>query len=250
MWNNLSMSQRAEVIAMAVKSGLRDINDIKDFYNNSIQTSISNNKYRTGGPIKNMPKRGTKVNTDQCAKWANGFLREHGDIIYGDAWNPRNVDELYNGYEGLEKPAVYSREAVEAYNHAASENVLKNFDSKTLDKNKSYSVNMYYNGSPSLEEAYNNGRGVTGTHTGVLWNDNGQWKVSHNVHGTIHEEPFFYLQSGKRPYGVTTIYEPREGTILNKIKGFFGFDEGGYLNSEDNYYLPYITINPQKNRER
>ena len=43
MWNDLTMSERADVIKMAVKAGLRDMKSIRDFYDNSL-------KYAEGGP--------------------------------------------------------------------------------------------------------------------------------------------------------------------------------------------------------
>jgi len=79
------------------------------------------------------------------------------------------------------------------YNNEASNNFYKNFDSKTLDKDSAYIVNMYYQGSPAQERAYNEGRDkMTGTHTGyVTWNpDTNRWEVTHNIHGTIHVDPF------------------------------------------------------------
>ena len=53
MWNDLTMSERAGVIKMAVKAGLRDMKSIRDFYDNSL-------KYADGGSIHISPsKRGT-----------------------------------------------------------------------------------------------------------------------------------------------------------------------------------------------
>lgn len=43
MWNDLTMSERADVIKMAVKAGLRDMKSIKKFYDDSL-------KYADGGP--------------------------------------------------------------------------------------------------------------------------------------------------------------------------------------------------------
>jgi hypothetical protein len=115
-------------------------------------------------------------------------LRDNGYITYGNAWNLKNVDVLYNGYKGMKKPAEYDRKAIERYNHAAADSVYKNFDSTTLDKSKPYSVNMFYNGSPAQEKAYEQGDNVTGTHTGLLTFNPSQnkWYVTHNIHGTIH----------------------------------------------------------------
>ena len=44
MWNNLTMSERAGVIKMAVKAGLRDMQSIRKFYDDSL-------KYAEGGPL-------------------------------------------------------------------------------------------------------------------------------------------------------------------------------------------------------
>jgi hypothetical protein len=77
------------------------------------------------------------------------LLRDNGYLVNGNAWNLGNVDMLFNGYNGLTKPEVYDSTAVTNYNHAATDNVFKNFDSKTLDTSKPYVVNMYYNNSPA-----------------------------------------------------------------------------------------------------
>lgn len=173
-------------------------------------------------------KAGDKVNTTQCAAWSNGWLRDNGYAIHGNAWNLKNVNVLYNGYSNMKKPSQYNRQEIEQYNHSAADSVYKNFDSKILDKSKAYAVNMFYNGSPAQEEAYKHGDNVTGTHTGALvFNPStNRWYVTHNIHGTIHQEPFVQLQSGKGKYGVTAVYQPREGGIINRIKGFFGFKNG------------------------
>ena len=184
-------------------------------------------------------KAGDKVNTTQCAAWSNGWLRENGYLTHGNAWNLKNVDVLYNGYSNMKKPSKYDLKAIQQYNHAAADSVYKNFDSSTLDKSKPYAVNMFYNGSPAQEEAYRNGDHVTGTHTGALvFNPSkNRWYVTHNIHGTIHQEPFVQLQSGKGKYGVTAIYQPRENTFVNKVKGLFGFKDGkdGYGTWLDQY---------------
>ena len=106
----------------------------------------------------------------------------------GNAWALNHVDPIFNGYEGLDRPETYDSRLVADYNHAATNNVFNNFDSKTLDPEKPYVVNMYYNNSPSQETAYNEGKGVTGTHTGVLTYDpdTKKWWVTHNIHGNIH----------------------------------------------------------------
>lgn len=223
-WDNLTMSQKSELIGMAVRHGVTGLEEIRNIYEEG------GNLYQKGGGLKGGKKAGDKAGTDQCAAWSNGLLRDNGYLISGNAWGLNGVDMLYNGFEGLDKPSSYDRNMVEAHNHRAAENVYHNFDSNTLDKSRPYVVNMYYNGSPSLEEAYNNGKGVTGTHTGILTHDGKQWNVTHNIHDRIHEEPFIQLQNGYSKYGVTAIYEPRKATLMNRIKGFLGFPDGGFLN--------------------
>lgn len=169
------------------------------------------------------------MNTDQCAAWSNGTLRGLDYLISGNAWNLNDVDTLYNGYEGLKKPATYNREAIQKYNSAATDSVYTGFDSKSLDKSKPYVVNMFYRGSPAQELAFKEGRGVTGTHTGILSYKNGKWVVTHNIHGTIHEEPFIQLQNSKGKYGVTAIFSPRKKGFLSSVKHFFGFKYGGCI---------------------
>lgn len=197
---------------------------------NFLSYQNTDNLFPIGGPLITVNK-GDRVSTDQCAQWSNGLLRDNGYLINGNAWNLNNVDMLFNGFDGLTRPEVYDSRAVAQYNHQAADNVYKNFDSKTLDVTKPYVVNMYYNDSSSQEDAYNDGDDVTGTHTGVLTYDDKkkQWYVTHNIHGNIHQEPFISLQNGKGKYGVTAIYSPREATIWNRLKGAFGFAEGGNL---------------------
>lgn len=205
--------------------------DNKKAIRGSLNTYLDTNSYEGGGDLLGGVKKGSTVDVDQCAQWSNSLLRNNGYLINGNAWNLGNVDTLFNGFEELEKPKAYDRRIVEDYNHAAANNVYRNFDSKTLDTSRPYAVNMYYNDSPAQEEAFNNGKGVTGTHTGILTYDepSKQWLVTHNIHGRIYQEPFISLQSGKGKYGVTAIYEPRRATLWNRAKGFFGFNNGGYL---------------------
>lgn len=193
--------------------------------------ALGGNLFPKGGPMITV-NPGDRVFTDQCALWSNSLLRDNGYLINGNAWNLGNVDLLYNGFEGLDRPENYDLPLVKQYNHSATDNVLRNFDSKTLDVNKPYVVNMFYNDSPSQEDAYNNGKGVTGTHTGLLTYDEPtqKWWVTHNIHGNIHQEPFIDLQNSKGKYGVTAIYEPRKANLWNKAKGLLGFADGGQMN--------------------
>ena len=204
----------------------RNQGEITPVTGNALSRAIDNYTGELKYDLANGRVPGGKYTLPAAVLGATGAagLATAGDMAY-------TAGMTLNGFTGLEKPAVYDRKAVEAYNHMASDNVYKNFDSKTLDKAQPYVVNMYYNNSPALEDAYNNGKGVTGTHTGILTydNDKQKWVVTHNIHGKIHQENFVPLQNGKGKYGVTAIYQPREDNLVNRVRGFFGFANGGRL---------------------
>lgn len=168
-------------------------------------------------------KCGDKVNTKECAKFKNADLWRRGYNTSGDAWNPKNTNLIYSGYEGLTKPDSYIKEEVVEYNNKASDNFFRDFDSKTLDTTREYDVNMYYIDSPYQEQAYHEGKGVTGTHTGTVKYKEGvdgkpgQWEIIHNVNGRIHVDPFTKTQGRGREWGVTAIYEPEYATPINKF---------------------------------
>lgn len=173
---------------------------------------------QAGGGLQGGNKHGDVIDIDQCAEWMNNLLRDNGYEISGNAWNLNDTTTVFNGFENLEKPAAFDTKAVAAYNREASKNVLKNFDSKTLDTSKPYIVNMYYTDSPAQKQAYDSGENVTGTHAGVLTFEDGKWVVTHNIHGKIYQDDFLKLQGGKGKYGVTAIYSPRKSTLTDGIK--------------------------------
>jgi hypothetical protein len=72
---------------------------------------------------------------------------------------------------------------------------------------------------------------MTGTHTGyVKWNpDKNIWEVTHNIHGTIHVDPFTKIQGSNGKYGITGIFTPRKDTIWNNIRSVLGLGEGGTI---------------------
>ena len=172
------------------------------------------------------------TDTDQCAKYRNNMLKKYGINAWGNAWQEGGTP-VFNGFvhSGVTKPKVYDRNAVQKYNEAASEAVLRQFKSQTLDPSKVYTVNMYYRRSEAQPIAFRDGENsMTGTHTGLLIYKNGDWYVNHNIHGTVHEEKFTKLQgrnTGKR-YGVTAISDP---SSAGKRKN------GGKLNLN----RPYVT---------
>ena len=172
-------------------------------------------------------KHGDDAECKDCAKWQNDKLRNEGYATYGDAWRLGKVKEIYNGYDPAKRPSNYNVDSVRAYNKDAANRFLKEFDSRDLDTTKVYIANMFYNGSDYQERAFNEGKGVAGTHTGAVhWNSSdgtrkGYWKNSHNISGKVHVEPFVQTQGGNRKWGVTAIYEPKEKDMLYKAKESF-----------------------------
>jgi len=118
---------------------------------------------------------------------------------------------VYSGYEGTTyDPNNFSNQASDLRNFKAADRLLKEFDSNTLDKNKTYMVNMFYKGSNARQQAWEEAlNGTTGTHTGNLyWNPTTKrWHVSHNIHGVVHDDDFIKIQGSKGKYGVTAIAE-------------------------------------------
>lgn len=73
MWNDLTMSERAGVIKMAVKAGLRDMKSIRDFYDNSL-------KYADGGP-----KTNNREQDKPQINWMKNWLSSRKDILRKNA---------------------------------------------------------------------------------------------------------------------------------------------------------------------
>ena len=167
-------------------------------------------------PKSNYTKSKTTVaNTPNCSQYANRALPDEYRV-YGDAWS-RDGDVVFNGYSGLE---LDSKNPMD-HHLAAQQALLKNFDSSTLDKNQTYMVNMYYRGSPYMQEAFEDvdGNGIKGTHTGNLYwdTDTNSWRVEHNIHGTIYNDDWMTLQRPGNRFGVTAIQSPRKNNIFYRI---------------------------------
>lgn len=173
-------------------------------------------------PIKLTKKGKTPLDskgkpTLQCAAYVNATLQRNGINSWGDAPQTNGqFKEVFNGYDdsGFSRRTADlgtthndSVNNIRAIHDRASNAVRKNFDSKTLDKDHYYTVNMYYRTSPHMVDFYNRGTDTPGTHVGVLYYnpDTKSWRVNHNIHGTIHDDDFISLQGGGKPYGVTAI---------------------------------------------
>lgn len=170
-------------------------------------------------------KKGENCGVDGCAKYANDSLKGHKDTkgrrlyssdnIGGHAWTRllagKDSKMIYSGYDSEDYDRTkFSNAASDARNFKAADKLLKEFDSKTLDPNKIYMVNMFYKGSPSRKQAWEEALGgTTGTHTGNLYfnKDTNKWHVSHNIHGTVYDDDFIKIQGSRGRYGVTAIAE-------------------------------------------
>lgn len=178
-------------------------------------------------PIEGLEKIGNDI-IDQCAKWANQWLRvkdpeKYDKTASGDAWN-RNTNTIYNGYEHVNRPEfLASRSYFSNYGYDAADDFAKNFDISTLDPNNIYDVNMYTaetGNYPTILENVTNNR--YGSHTGDLVNEDGVWYVYHNVHGKVYKERVEDLLGSKRHFGITGIFGFRKGGKLIP-KGQFGW---------------------------
>lgn len=223
-------------------------------------------------------KKGENCGVNGCAQYANDSLRGHVDAkkrpLYswnttgGDAWtrlSRGSAKMIYSGYDSEDYDRTkFSNAASDTRNFKAADRLLKEFDSKTLDPNKTYMVNMFYKGSPFRREAWENAEGgTTGTHTGNLYfnKDTNRWHVSHNVHGTVYDDDFLKIQGSRGRYGVTAIAEAvakdyteddrrEDYRQRNPIRGWFRdklgiWKKGGTLIPKANKGLP-ITYNVSK----
>jgi hypothetical protein len=124
-------------------------------------------------------------------------------------------------------------------------------------------VNMYFNSSPNKRKAWEGAtNGTTGTHTGNLyWNpETNSWRISHNIHGVVHDDDFIQAQGSKNRfgYGVTAIAEApmvdytrrdwdKEHPVkaaINRIYDFGMWKQGGRLipKAQPGTVLPEVTV--------
>lgn len=156
--------------------------------------------------------------TGQCAAWSNKQLRDSGyKNSYGNAWNQTGKTYV-DGYKYVNRPTEFSYPAIIKYNADAADSLKQHLDTLSLNKDKPYIANMYYNDSPYAREAFQDGTG--GSHVGLLKYDkcSKTWFVEHNYHGDIMKDSLKDLLGSKYNIGVTRIYTPRKklGGIIKK----------------------------------
>lgn len=194
--------------------------------------------------ILTKPARYDNKEIEECARMANLLAKEENYISSGDAWTRHdNQKTIYSGYDTRHRPTKYNRGPVENYEFNAADDVKKNFDISNLDKERLYTVGMYFKGSGSLEKAYDNGvDDVAHTHTGNLVFDKkkNKWVVIHNIHGKLITNDINDVLGSEGKYGITSIYSPRKNTFTGKIDSFIRwiFKNGGKI--DDFTYIDYM----------
>jgi hypothetical protein len=153
---------------------------------------------------------GQKANTDQCAKYANGVLRENGKKQVGDAWRQYAdkgyaMQNIINGEEYTKnaKPKEYKQKDVYDWLSASADSLAAHLN--PADVQDFDSVSMYYKQSPNQEKAYKQGTTGSNTHTGFIRKINGVPYVEHNVGGQIKLFKLEDILGGGKNYGVTQI---------------------------------------------
>lgn len=138
--------------------------------------------------------------TPECATYVNTQLRGMGIKAGGDAYQMgRRYKDFVNGYDGVNltpNMAGYnhndSLQAIRNIHYQAADNFKKNLDPLQMRKNHVYPVNMYYKTSPHMIDFYNSAikenTGTPATHVGYAYWDGKNWRVTHNIHGKIHNE--------------------------------------------------------------
>lgn len=108
------------------------------------------NLYPIGGPIINVNK-GDRVNTDQCATWSNGLLRDNGYLISGNAWSLNHVDPVFNGFEGLQRPNTYDSSYIDGKirNMVVDDNMRQQLNYLSREE----LIDEYMNSTPAQQNA-------------------------------------------------------------------------------------------------
>ena len=77
-------------------------------------------------------------------------------------------------------------------------------------------ANLYFEGSPNIEKAFTNATGIRGkqkatrgTHTGNVWYDGANWRISHNIHGKEYTENLADVLGSGHKWGVTALSRVR-----------------------------------------
>lgn len=186
------------------------------------------------------------ANTEECAEYSNDILRKNfNKNIWGDAWTRNNdagykgkgqnkTKKVFSGYDGLEKPSIYSKENYWNYIKDAADNVKKNKKDVLKNVQNGDMVGMYFKRSPNTKIAFENGNGrEVQTHTGHIMIENGVPFVYHNIHGDIVKNKLKKVIGKNKPFGVVSIYRPLKlGGKINKSANM----DFNYIIGKNNIY--------------
>lgn len=157
--------------------------------------------------------------TKECATYVNTQLRGMGINAGGDAYQMgRRYNDFVDGYKNVDitpNMVGYSHndsiQKIRNIHYAAADNVKRNLDMSLMRKNHIYPVNMYYKTSPHMIDFYNKAikenTKTPATHIGYAYWDGNTWRVTHNIHGKIHNERLQDVLGNDNDYkfGVTSI---------------------------------------------
>lgn len=186
--------------------------------------------------------------TTECSEYANQELQNFkGGTYYtgvsGDAWTRlSNGEFVENGYNYLDNPDISPKinlgklynntkaREKQMYNYSlqAADKFKEHFDAKKLNPKEVYMANLYFEGSPNIEKAFTNASGIRGkqkatrgTHTGNVWYDGANWRISHNIHGKEYTENLADVLGSGHQWGVTALSRVRhnkQGGIIEKFQ--------------------------------
>lgn len=153
MWKDLSMSQRAKVIQLAIKNGMRDLNTIRSFYDDTV-----GNKFPEGGDISDEQYFATmeKVAEENNPIWNKQRIAEGGKPLSVEEDLIRILNDNSYDYRGFYNK--YPQTAADANSHWTDE--FKTAYHPTFSDESKYSgkksqYNPYgYRGGHWVEETF------------------------------------------------------------------------------------------------
>ena len=150
--------------------------------------------------------------TPECATYVNTQLRNMGINAGGDAYQMgRRYKDFVNGYDGMTLVPLSDTDAIRTVHFKAADALKNNLDTLQMRKNHVYPVNMYYKTSGHMQDFYNRAlkenTGTPATHVGYAYWDGNTWRVTHNIHGKIHNEQLKDVLGSNNgyPFGVTSM---------------------------------------------
>lgn len=108
MWNDLTMSERADVIKMAVKAGLRDMKSIRDFYDNSLKYADGGSKPGMTGMMKSKLAIASHFGNPTARRMTNYDTRNYTfPNRYDEKTGLQEIGNVYvSSYDNLVTPQI------------------------------------------------------------------------------------------------------------------------------------------------